>query len=323
MVRSRRLLCKSVVQFADPPLKEQSETWQELERLAEFQEVNQRQDPKRRRNPEKIVVSVSDPASALGRDKFNVFRPLYNVQLVCDLDSPLYLGYQVFAQPTDAGTFRPMLQRVVEFNGEQLQVVLVDAGYVTACHLAFCAQDGITLYGPWQENDLSQKEKKAKKGAKPKPLGKEHFTWSLQSWLPGPPGPSASRSGSRAMSLLAKWRRRGWIRVRGRTRRGSGNRLDNRFSRCRFGQVSGEAGLVTALDIFLLSVAAQRDRRELMPTLAQLADQIVPAAVRKSQVAHQQVEAVVACPFQSRRDVAGRFHRVPLRRQHDLHHLGR
>ncbi len=145
------------------------------ERLAELQAVNNRQDRKRRRKPEKIVVSASDPETALGRDKQNVFRPMYNVQLVRDLDSQLYLGYQVFAQPTDAGTFGAMLERIANWMGVKPKAVLVDAGYVTACNLAICEQAGITLYGPWHENDFSQKKKK--QGAKPRPIGKEHFTW--------------------------------------------------------------------------------------------------------------------------------------------------
>ena len=92
------------------------------ERLVELHAVNNRQDPKRRRKPEKIVVSASDPEAALGRDKYNVFRPLYNVQLVRDLDSPLCLGYQVFAQPTDAGTFGPMLERIANWTGVKPKV---------------------------------------------------------------------------------------------------------------------------------------------------------------------------------------------------------
>ena len=145
------------------------------QRLIELHAANNRQNPKRRRKPEKIVVSASDPEAALGRDKDNVFRPLYNVQLVRDLDSPLCLGYQVFAQPTDAGTLGPMLERVASWTGVKPKAMLVDAGYVTACNLAICDQAGIVLYGPWQENDFSQKKKK--QGAKPRPLGKEHFTW--------------------------------------------------------------------------------------------------------------------------------------------------
>lgn len=145
------------------------------QRLVELHAVNNRQQQTRRRKPEKIVVSTSDPEAALGRDKHNVFRPLYNVQLIRDLDSQLCLGYEVFAQPTDAGTFGPMLERLVNLTGVKPKVMLVDAGYVTACNLAICDQAGITLYGPWQENDASRKEENP--DTKPRLLGKEHFTW--------------------------------------------------------------------------------------------------------------------------------------------------
>ncbi len=147
---------------------------QAAERLVELHAVNDRQEAKQRRKREKVVVSVSDPAAALGRDKYNVFRPLYNLQLLRDLDSPLYLAYQVFAQTTDAGTFRPLAQRSTTLTGVSLTTLLVDAGYVTTCTLALSQQLGITLYGPWRENDYS---KAAAKGKKPRPLGKEHFHW--------------------------------------------------------------------------------------------------------------------------------------------------
>src|SRR5262249_41687809 len=51
----------------------------------------------RRSDPSKVRVSVTDPQAALGLDKFKVFRPLYNVQLAVDLDSPLIAGYGVYA----------------------------------------------------------------------------------------------------------------------------------------------------------------------------------------------------------------------------------
>ena len=47
----------------------------------------------------------------MGRDKEKVFRPLYNLQVVQDIESPLVLGYEVFAQATDAGTLMPLRQR--------------------------------------------------------------------------------------------------------------------------------------------------------------------------------------------------------------------
>ena len=58
-----------------------------------------------------------------------------------------------------------------------LTTLLVDAGYVTNLTVALCDQLGITLYGPWRENDYS---KAANKGKKPRPLGKEHFHWNAE-----------------------------------------------------------------------------------------------------------------------------------------------
>jgi transposase len=148
------------------------------QRLRELQAVNARQDRRRRRDPKKIVVSPSDPEATPGWDKFHVFRPLYNVQMVCDLNSSLVLAYDVLPQATDAGAFRPMLQKVLAVPGLKLQDLLVDAGYVTANHLALCARVGVTLYGPWQENDFS--EARREEAAGKKLFSKRQFTWLVE-----------------------------------------------------------------------------------------------------------------------------------------------
>lgn len=146
-------------------------------RLEELHEVNQRQDRCRRRDPEKIAVSTSDPDTALGRDKFHVFRPLYNVQLMCDLNSPLILAFEVFAQPTDAATLKPMLGKLDSLKSLSLDDLLVDTGYVTAGQLALCEQAKITLYGPWQENDNSKRKEKHPNKDQTAKIGKEAFIW--------------------------------------------------------------------------------------------------------------------------------------------------
>ena len=142
-------------------------------RLQEFQAVNERQNPARRRPRAKIVVNATDPESALGLDKQKVFRPLYNLQLLRDLDSPLTLAFDVFAQHTDGGTFRPMLRRAREEMRLPLAELAADAGYVTACNLAICKQENVTLYGPWQENDYSDRGEDSRRRMIPK----EQFTW--------------------------------------------------------------------------------------------------------------------------------------------------
>ena len=77
---------------------------QAQEHVAGLHAAQQHYSPSERRAPDKIVVSTGDPEAALGVDKDHVFRPWYTIQTVRDVDSPRILGYDVFAQATDAGT---------------------------------------------------------------------------------------------------------------------------------------------------------------------------------------------------------------------------
>jgi transposase len=147
-------------------------------RMAELQQENSGRIPSRRRERNKIVVSVSDPEAAVGLDKHKVFRPLYNVQYARDIDSPLILGYDVFAQSSDAGTYEPMLDRVAQFTGHELERVAADAGYATAVNLATSERRGVTLYAPWQENDFTSDTKKTKQETQ---FPKSQFGWQPES----------------------------------------------------------------------------------------------------------------------------------------------
>lgn len=148
---------------------------QARERLEELQAANQRLTPARRRPAAKVVVSATDPEAALGLDKEKVFRPLYVVQIVRDLDSELILNYDVFPQATDGGTLLPMLERGRQRFQLQLQALATDASYVTACNLAHCAQEHVTLYGPWQANDYTQGQQKERTM-----IPKADFQWDAE-----------------------------------------------------------------------------------------------------------------------------------------------
>jgi transposase len=143
---------------------------QAQEHLAERHEANEQRPPSQRREPDKIVVSPGDPEAPLGLDKDGVFRPLYTVQTLRDIDSPLILGYDVFAQASDAATLPPMLGRSQQLTGRSLQELLVDSGYVTGMDLAECAIRGVTLYGPWKANDWSEPKT-------PSHFSKDEFKW--------------------------------------------------------------------------------------------------------------------------------------------------
>jgi transposase len=127
-----------------------------------------------RQDPDKIVVSSSDPEASLGRDKEKVFRPLYTVQIVQDVESPLVLGYEVFAQASDAGTLMPMRQRVQDLTAVWLARILADAGYASALDLFDCARAGVDLYAPYQENDRTEQQR-AKQPDRQIP--KSEFVW--------------------------------------------------------------------------------------------------------------------------------------------------
>jgi hypothetical protein len=103
-----------------------------------------------------------------------VYRPLYNIQFMPDLDSGLILAYEVFAQATDSGTLPTMLERYQQATGRCPKELLTDSSYATALDLALCERKQVTLYAPYQENPFTA----AKRAARPaKQLPKEAFTW--------------------------------------------------------------------------------------------------------------------------------------------------
>jgi hypothetical protein len=113
----------------------------------------------KRQAADKIVISLSDPEAAVGRDKEKVFRPLYNVQVVDDLDSPLVLGYEVFAQQNDAGLLGAMLERVEQALGRPLEAVLADTAYAGGADLAAAQQARVAVYAPLPaEGDNKEKQ---------------------------------------------------------------------------------------------------------------------------------------------------------------------
>jgi len=121
-----------------------------------------------------VRISVTDPEAPLGRDKEKVFGPLYTTQFFVDTESLLILSFDVFAQPTDAGTLRVMLDRTQEVTGVMVTQICTDAGYVSLLDLQECQARGVQLVGPYQENDFT--EQKRAKDVKPR-IGKEQFQW--------------------------------------------------------------------------------------------------------------------------------------------------
>jgi transposase len=144
-------------------------------RMEQLQAENAKRTSSKRKKPEKIVVSVSEPAAVPGRDKLKTFRPLYNVQLMYDLDSAFITAYDLFACQNDPGTIGPMLERSVELAGKKPGIVLGDSAYAGGPDLALCEQMGVTVYAPVGENDFSEAKRKKKSQ-----IPKKEFTWLPQ-----------------------------------------------------------------------------------------------------------------------------------------------
>ncbi len=148
--------------------------------LRQRQAANAQRRSSKRKPADKVLVSPADPEAALARDKDNVFRPLYTVQLLRDLDSPLIFAYDVLAQNNDNGVLEPLIERMVDHVGVKPQDVLVDSGYVSVRHLEFCNLAEIILYGPCQESDFSVPKGKKPQSNQHTALPKSAFSWLAQ-----------------------------------------------------------------------------------------------------------------------------------------------
>jgi hypothetical protein len=135
--------------------------------MAQRQARNCGKRPSKQTPATRVVVSTADVEAAVGLDKDKVFRPLYNVQVVDDLDSPFILGYEVFAQPNDAGLVGAMLARVRALVGHGLHTMLADTAYAGGADLKAAADAGVTVYAPLPKET----------GGQPHQLPKSAFTW--------------------------------------------------------------------------------------------------------------------------------------------------
>jgi transposase len=152
-------------------LRQQQQLRRAQERLEALQARNRAKRSCKRKAPGRVVVSLSDPEAVAGRDKEGTYRPLYNVQVVDDLDSPFVLGYEVFAQQNDAGTLGPMLRRLRAGLGHAIATLLTDSAYAGGADLAVAAQEGAVVYAPVPGDGT-------KKGTKPaRQLPKGEFQW--------------------------------------------------------------------------------------------------------------------------------------------------
>ena len=147
------------------------------EQMRQLQAENQQRRACKRQDPKKIVVSTSDPDAVASRDKYHVFRPLYNVQLLRDVDSQFIMAYQVYNRNHDSGRLVPLIERCLELAGRKPSTVLVDSSYLSVLDLLACDRLGITPYGPIGSNDYSEAHERQPQTNNKTKLPKRKFTW--------------------------------------------------------------------------------------------------------------------------------------------------
>jgi transposase len=107
--------------------RRQAERYDEaLDEMARRHGRNRQKRASKRTAAERIVIAPADPEAAVGRDKEWLFRPLYNAQLLRDLDAPLILGFLVVAQPNDAGLLGPVLRQANEGLGVVIEAAVAE-----------------------------------------------------------------------------------------------------------------------------------------------------------------------------------------------------
>ena len=102
----------------------------------------------KRKHPDKIQVSLTDPIAPLGRDKRKTYRPLYTIQTMVDPVSWLTISYCCDAAANDNGTLAPMIDKTQQIVGGRLKRVLADGSYCSILDLTDAKDRGIELISP-------------------------------------------------------------------------------------------------------------------------------------------------------------------------------
>jgi hypothetical protein len=113
----------------------------------------------KRKDPGKVVVSLSDPDAPLGLDKRKTYRPLYTVQKMVDPTSHLTVSYMCQASTGDSGMLAPMIDKTQQIVVGQLQTVLADGGYCSILDVADAKQRNIDLIAPVSDSGTTRASK--------------------------------------------------------------------------------------------------------------------------------------------------------------------
>jgi len=156
-----------------------------------------------RRQEEGIKISPADVDAVIGKDKFKVIRPLYNVQYMCDAQSDVILAYDVFRKKNDTGTLIPMIKKTQSIIGAGLKAVHADSGYCSLLEVKDCAELEVELFAPVPERKGSKGRSTASGEVQ---ISAAEFRWEKSTGSLGCPAGHSMRRVSRSKDPRADGR---------------------------------------------------------------------------------------------------------------------
>jgi transposase len=119
-----------------------------LSGLKELQEENAKRPPCRRKDPEELRASTTDPDAPKMKMADGGFRPAYNVQFATTVEGGAIVAAAVTDEGVDSSQMEPMLEKIEALYGERPEAHLVDGGYVDQEAIDRAEQSGIDVYAP-------------------------------------------------------------------------------------------------------------------------------------------------------------------------------
>ena len=143
--------------------------------LNERNKSNARRRKDKRKKSEQVRVAIGDPMAPFGREKMKVYRPLYNVQTMTDVETDFVFAFSLTPTLSDSGHLVTMIDKMTAVTRQTLKKVLTDSGYPSGDDLAQCEARNVEVIAPWNENSFTA-EKRGKAG-KDGPIRKDEFSW--------------------------------------------------------------------------------------------------------------------------------------------------
>jgi hypothetical protein len=99
-------------------------------------------DPGEAAVSDRSQTNFTDPESRIMHTP-DGFQQCYNAQVAVDAETQIIVAYEVSQAPPDVQRLRPMLKRIIDFNGRAPRELTADAGYASESNFAALEEAGI------------------------------------------------------------------------------------------------------------------------------------------------------------------------------------